>query len=256
MGCSFSNKWYNQVVTSCGLNIDFAQFRDGDATIVGDRGVQCSGGQRSRIGLARALYRDSDVVLLDDPLSAVDSRVGRLIYYSAIQDLGVKRGKCIILATHQHQYIGNGKCVLMNEGKIVCAGSYSQCIRASNGTLAAAFQTEEATTQSVVHKESGGSVHTSKPDKTDLDNSKESDNLVDKKDQNETSNTGVVKMSTWIEYVSAIGGIWIGISILVLFAMSQTSLLLTIIEIGKWAEQSPEEQVRRRDECLYYKFPS
>jgi ATP-binding cassette subfamily C (CFTR/MRP) protein 4 len=59
--------------------------------------VQCSGGQKARIGLARALYRDAEVLLLDDPLSAVDSRVGKIIYYSAIQDLSLKRGKCVVL---------------------------------------------------------------------------------------------------------------------------------------------------------------
>eukprot|EP00957_Ditylum_brightwellii_P123813 9437988-Ditylum_brightwellii.AAC.1 len=103
----FQSEWYNRVLAACGLDVDILNFSNGDKTIVGDRGIQCSGGQRARIGLARALYRDSDVLLLDDPLSAVDSKVGRLIYYSAILGLGVERGKCVILATHQHQFIGD-----------------------------------------------------------------------------------------------------------------------------------------------------
>ena len=49
------------------------------------------------IGLARALYRDAAVILLDNPLSAVDSKVGKLIFYSAIQELAVNRGKCVVL---------------------------------------------------------------------------------------------------------------------------------------------------------------
>lgn len=53
------------------MNVDFAQLRDGEDTIVGDRGVQLSGGQRARIALARAFFRDADIMLLDDPLSAV-----------------------------------------------------------------------------------------------------------------------------------------------------------------------------------------
>lgn len=52
---------------------------------------------RFRIGLARALYLNADIVLLDDPLSAVDSKVGRHIFYSAVQNLAVKRGKCVVL---------------------------------------------------------------------------------------------------------------------------------------------------------------
>jgi len=97
MGRILDEKFYDEVVQACGLVQDFTQFVDGDETIVGDRGVQCSGGQKARIGLARALYGDAEVLLLDDPLSAVDSRVGRLIYYSAIQDLSYKRGKCVVL---------------------------------------------------------------------------------------------------------------------------------------------------------------
>ena len=52
----------------------------GDATLIGDRGVSLSGGQRARVSLARALYMDADIYLLDDPLSAVDSAVGRHIF--------------------------------------------------------------------------------------------------------------------------------------------------------------------------------
>ncbi|MFN9956460.1 MAG: ATP-binding cassette domain-containing protein, partial [bacterium] len=112
---------------ACCLLQDFTQFQNGDQTIVGDRGVQCSGGQRARIGLARALYRDADVVLLDDPLSAVDAKVGRVLFFSAIQGLCVQRGKCVVLATHQHQFLGSSRCVYMSRGEIAYVGSYSDC---------------------------------------------------------------------------------------------------------------------------------
>ena len=52
----------------------------GDSTLIGDRGVSLSGGQRARVSLARALYTDADIFLLDDPLSAVDAAVGRHIF--------------------------------------------------------------------------------------------------------------------------------------------------------------------------------
>jgi len=74
--------------------------------------------------LARAFYRDADIILLDDPLSAVDSRVGRVLFYSAIQDLGVRRGKCVVLVTHQHQFIGDSRCIMMSGGRVACVGSY------------------------------------------------------------------------------------------------------------------------------------
>eukprot|EP00591_Stephanopyxis_turris_P010047 CAMPEP_0195508726 /NCGR_PEP_ID=MMETSP0794_2-20130614/1858_1 /TAXON_ID=515487 /ORGANISM="Stephanopyxis turris, Strain CCMP 815" /LENGTH=117 /DNA_ID=CAMNT_0040635765 /DNA_START=2484 /DNA_END=2834 /DNA_ORIENTATION=+ len=116
MGLHFDATWYRIVVSACCLTSDFERFRNGDETIVGDRGSQCSGGQKARIGLARAFYADPEVLLLDDVLSAVDSKVGLQIYRSAIEQLGVKRGKCVVLVTHQHQYIGESKCILMKNG--------------------------------------------------------------------------------------------------------------------------------------------
>lgn len=100
MGLPLDEYFYEQVVAACGLSYDFCLFQMGDKTLVGDRGVQLSGGQRARISLARALYRNSEVLILDDPLSAVDAKVGRLIFHSAIQDLGVKKGKCVILGMY------------------------------------------------------------------------------------------------------------------------------------------------------------
>ena len=59
---------------------DVAQLVDGDLTLVGERGVTLSGGQKARVNLARVLYRDADIYLLDDPLSAVDAGVARHLF--------------------------------------------------------------------------------------------------------------------------------------------------------------------------------
>ena len=59
---------------------DFKQLVDGDLTLVGERGVTLSGGQKARVNLARAVYHDADIFLLDDPLSAVDAAVARHIF--------------------------------------------------------------------------------------------------------------------------------------------------------------------------------
>lgn len=70
-GEPFDRQRYQKVVKVCALQKDFKQFADGDQTIVGERGSSLSGGQKARINLARAVYRQADVYLLDDPLSAV-----------------------------------------------------------------------------------------------------------------------------------------------------------------------------------------
>ena len=105
---------------SC-MGPDISILSHGDDTVLGDRGVNLSGGQRARLGLARALYRDADVYLLDDVLAAVDARVGRRIYEETI--LGSLAGKTRILVTHQLQYTrGADAIVVLSRGSVIMQG--------------------------------------------------------------------------------------------------------------------------------------
>ena len=101
-GLHFEEEKYRATVHACGLNIDFEHFRDGDAMIVSDRGVQCSSGQHARISLARALYMDANKLVADNSLLAVDVKVGSVIYHLALHRMCTARSKCVILATHQY----------------------------------------------------------------------------------------------------------------------------------------------------------
>jgi ATP-binding cassette subfamily C (CFTR/MRP) protein 4 len=92
---------YRAVIKACSLVRDFELWPDGDKTIVGERGVSLSGGQKARINLARAVYRDADIYLLDDPLSAVDAHVGRHLFDNCIKTY--LKDKLVILVTHQLQ---------------------------------------------------------------------------------------------------------------------------------------------------------
>ena len=88
---------YGACIEACALGPDISSFPGGDGTEVGERGVSLSGGQQARVALARALYADADVYLLDDPLSAVDAHVGEHLFESAICGL-VARGKTVVLS--------------------------------------------------------------------------------------------------------------------------------------------------------------
>ncbi len=84
---------------------------------MGERGITLSGGQKARLALARALYFDADIYLLDDPISAVDSKVAKKIYENTI--LKMKGDKTIILVTHQISYMyGCDKVVIMEDGRV------------------------------------------------------------------------------------------------------------------------------------------
>ncbi|KAJ3653130.1 hypothetical protein Zmor_019043 [Zophobas morio] len=111
-------KKYRRVIRACALEHDLSLFANGDQTLVGERGVMLSGGQKSRINLARAVYRDADIYLLDDPLAAVDARVAQHIFNECI--LGYLKDKCVVLATHHLKYLRNvKKRYIINEGKVI-----------------------------------------------------------------------------------------------------------------------------------------
>jgi ABC-type multidrug transport system fused ATPase/permease subunit len=90
---------YINAIRSCGLIKDLSDLDDGDETEIGERGVNLSGGQKQRISIARAVYEDADIYLLDDPLSALDADVGQKVFESCVK--GVLRSKTRILITHQ-----------------------------------------------------------------------------------------------------------------------------------------------------------
>lgn len=98
---------------------------------LGDRGTSLSGGQRARLNLARALYYDADIYLLDDPLSAVDPHVAKHIFSEAIQ--GFLADKVSILITHQLQYVKNAnKILLIKDGEQQSFGDYNSMLGACN----------------------------------------------------------------------------------------------------------------------------
>ncbi|CAH1113751.1 unnamed protein product [Psylliodes chrysocephalus] len=115
---------YKTVVKKCALERDFSLLPYGDKTIVGDRGVSLSGGQRARINLARAVYKQADIYLLDDPLSAVDTHVGKELFEQCIT--GYLKNKTVILVTHQIQYLQEVDHILYLEDGVARTGTFRE----------------------------------------------------------------------------------------------------------------------------------
>lgn len=236
MGLRFDLEWYNLVVNACCLESDFRGFREGDETIVGDRGVQMSGGQQARLNLARALYCDSDVLILDDPLSAVDSKVAREIFSNAIQELGIRRGKCVILATHQLQFCNHNTCILMVSGEVACFGSFSECAVKSGVDLSS----EDALQSSGVH-EDGIENEPGVPDKV-VTKPAESDTKNQDTVFVEKRQTGAISKRTWLAYIESLGGGIIAVLFFSVFSITQAIFLVTIFFVGLWAEADHQEK--------------
>ncbi|GAX75363.1 hypothetical protein CEUSTIGMA_g2807.t1 [Chlamydomonas eustigma] len=127
MGLEFNTEMYSEVLSACALLPDLEVLPAGDASEIGEKGINLSGGQKHRVALARAVYAAADVYLLDDPLSAVDAHVGRHIFDHCICDL--LGGTTRILVTHQLQYLPSADLVVvMDEGSIKDTGTYEQLL--------------------------------------------------------------------------------------------------------------------------------
>ncbi|XP_045834036.1 ATP-binding cassette sub-family C member 4 isoform X2 [Meles meles] len=127
-GKKYEKEWYEKVIKVCALRKDLQLLEDGDLTVIGDRGATLSGGQKARVNLARAVYQDADIYLLDDPLSAVDAEVGRHLFELCIcQTL---HEKITILVTHQLQYLkAASQILILKDGKMVQKGTYTEFLK-------------------------------------------------------------------------------------------------------------------------------
>jgi multidrug resistance-associated protein (MRP) len=145
--------FYDEVIDACALRPDLEILPGGDGTEIGEKGINLSGGQKQRVSLARAVYQNCDVYLLDDPLSAVDAHVGKHIFEHVIGPEGLLKDKTRILVTHSLTFLKDVDCiVVMKNGRISETGTYDELV-AARGAFAdvlSAYQQENADEESTV----------------------------------------------------------------------------------------------------------
>ncbi|KAK8304343.1 hypothetical protein V6Z12_D04G215600 [Gossypium hirsutum] len=133
-GKDMDDAFYERVLEACALNQDIEMWDNKDMSVVGERGMNLSGGQKQRIQLARAVYSDSDIYILDDPFSAVDAHTGTHLFKKCLK--GLLSEKTVIYATHQLEFLDAADLVLvMKDGLIVQSGKYEELIADSDGEL-------------------------------------------------------------------------------------------------------------------------
>ncbi|KAL2547171.1 ABC transporter C family member 3 [Forsythia ovata] len=133
-GEEMNQTFYESVVEGCALSHDINMWADGDLTMVGERGLNLSGGQKQRIQMARAIYSNSDIYLLDDPFSAVDAHTGAHMFKKCLMQL--LHSKTVIYVTHQLEFLDASDLVLvMKDGRIVQSGKYQDLIAKPDGEL-------------------------------------------------------------------------------------------------------------------------
>ncbi|KAF0712889.1 hypothetical protein As57867_004601, partial [Aphanomyces stellatus] len=220
-------EFYDQVISACQLSPDFTMLPKGDATEIGERGINLSGGQKARISLARAMYhQEADVYLLDDPLSALDVHVANAVFTDCMQ--GLLRGKTtlLVLASHYHLLPYADRIILMSEGSIVGDGTYDE------------LKSDHPHLMNFTHKElTPVEANEDEVEEKEVTKEKKIDTLVVKEDQVK----GQVTWATYMAYLGASGysGAFVAIVVAILFTASQVALSMTDWFMSVWAREGP-----------------
>ncbi|XP_062103151.1 probable non-intrinsic ABC protein 5 [Humulus lupulus] len=122
-GKEMDREKYERVLEACSLKKDLEILSFGDQTVIGERGINLSSGQKQRIQIARALYQDVDIYLFDDPFCAVDAHTGSHLFRECI--LGLLSSKTIIYVTHQIEFLPIADLILKIHFSLICLKSAS-----------------------------------------------------------------------------------------------------------------------------------
>ncbi|CAG5183645.1 uncharacterized protein ALTATR162_LOCUS10684 [Alternaria atra] len=228
-GKEFNKKWYDEVVDACALRPDLDMLPHNDATEIGERGITVSGGQKQRMNIARAIYFNADIILMDDPLSAVDAHVGRHIMDNAI--CGLLKDKCRILATHQLHVLSRcDRIIWVDQGEVKAVDTFDN-LMAQN----ADFVQVMSTTAKEEEKEEKEEVN---EDEVEAEVKSTKKQRKQKKQaalmQQEERATKSVSWEVWIEYIKAGGGLWVGPFVFILLVLSQGANIVTSLWLSYW----------------------
>lgn len=241
-GKEFDEERYNSVLNSCCLRPDLAILPNSDLTEIGERGANLSGGQRQRISLARALYSDRDIYILDDPLSALDAHVGNHIFNSAIQKH--LKSKTVLFVTHQLQYLADcDEVIFMKEGCITERGTHAELMNL-NGDYATIFNNlllGETHPVEINSKKETSSSQKKSQDKGTKTGSVKKEKAVKPKEgqlvQLEEKGQGSVPWSVYGVYIQAAGGPLAFLLIISLFMLNVGSTAFSNWWLSYWIKE-------------------
>jgi ABC-type multidrug transport system fused ATPase/permease subunit len=132
-GKDYIKNKYETVIEACALVTDLEILPGGDQTEIGEKGINLSGGQKQRVNIARAVYQNSEIYLFDDPLSAVDSHVGKHLFDHVVGPKGILKSKTRVLVTHGLAFLKHvDNVVFMKEGAIEAQGKFNDLMEQSD----------------------------------------------------------------------------------------------------------------------------
>ncbi|KAI0108580.1 multidrug resistance-associated protein [Nemania sp. FL0031] len=244
---TYDEKRYKDVLVACALQRDLEILDNGDETLVGENGITLSGGQKQRISLARAVYSNSQHLLLDDCLSAVDSHTAKWIFSNCING-PLMKGRTCILVTHNTTLCVplSDYVVLLDNGRIAAQGPSLEVIE--SGKLGEEIRNKSrpgsqpvsripSRAPSSVGEESGDTLINDGGEEN-VNGNAAAKKTVQKQDaMREEKATGAVKWPVMKLYLSAMGRWWFWVVAVVVFTTQQLSGVASNIWIKEWANQ-------------------
>lgn len=231
-GKDYDETWYNQVIDACALAPDLEILPNGDQTEIGERGITVSGGQKQRLNIARAIYFNAELVLMDDPLSAVDAHVGRHIMDKAI--CGLLKDRCRILATHQLHVLNRcDRIVVMDEGRIDAIDTFENLMHDNElfKRLMSTSRQEDSNEDEEAAKE-GDEIK--KPDEVETAPKKAPTKPTAALMQQEEKATASVGWSVWKAYIRASGSYFNALVVFILLGLTNVANIWTSLWLSYW----------------------
>ncbi|XP_054002835.1 ATP-binding cassette sub-family C member 10 [Hylaeus anthracinus] len=218
-GKSYDYNKYKQILKACALTVDLNSLPKKDLTVIGEAGNTLSGGQKTRISLARAVYADKDIYLLDDVLATLDPKVANYVFENVI--LGLLKNKTRLLCTHQTQYLVHADSVVeMSKGSIINQSKPSDVLpNLEDYLLSSESYESDLVIMSIDDL----------PREMPQINEGETDRLLGE----ECSQKGTVRLGVYTCYVNAIGR-YLAISIVLSMLLMQISKNVTDLWLSYW----------------------
>eukprot|EP00934_Nitzschia_sp_Nitz4_P007307 Nitzschia sp. Nitz4//scaffold4_size323378//100305//104932//NITZ4_000644-RA/size323378-snap-gene-0.448-mRNA-1//-1//CDS//3329553351//7297//frame0 len=244
---------YQRALAACALEHDLKILPDGDQTEIGEKGITLSGGQKARVSLARAVYHNADVSLIDDALSAVDAHVAKHLFEECIvkELMGDNnRKRAVVLATNAIQHLNHprvSKIVVVSDGRIVEQGTYSALSNDKSSLFSKYLAVLEETGVSAEHLEDekdptipARTAISEVPSPTKEENtdtpkkhlSKPTSKLI----RAESRLTGSVDLSVYFAWARAAGGVWVPVAIILAYGMAECMAVASKWWLTYWSE--------------------
>jgi len=236
-GKQMDTRRLKRAIGAASFAADLERLPNGIASVIAERGANLSGGQKARLSLARAVYADADNVLLDDPLAALDPRVGRTVFEQCIR--GALAGKTRVLVTQALHFLPQvDHVIVVNDGTVVEQGSYAQLYR-QHGQLRKMIDSMEKQSEKT-EKKAGSKDGVVAEKETKVQEDVPSGAVV----AAETVTTGAISGATWWAYAKAAGGWYLIIALCLALVSQQAGTVMMNQWLSWWTNNEFQQKIQ------------